>query len=76
MSDGLMHPKNPERICWGCGLYCPSNDLRCRETRLPHPIEILGYDWDAPIAEDACAAGPNPAPTDQLVSITLTGAQA
>lgn len=44
MSDSLLHPKHPERICWGCDRYCRANDLACREDRVPHPIEPFGYD--------------------------------
>ncbi|MBS1834896.1 MAG: DUF3079 domain-containing protein [Acidobacteria bacterium] len=42
MNENLLRPKHPERICWGCDLYCPAHDLRCRETRVPHPIEPFG----------------------------------
>jgi hypothetical protein len=45
MKEALVHPKHPERICWGCKRYCPANDLACREERLAHPIEFYGYDW-------------------------------
>ena len=24
-----LHPKNPERICWGCDKYCPADSLIC-----------------------------------------------
>ena len=45
MKEALIHPKHPERICWGCERYCPANDLSCREERLAHPVEFYGYDW-------------------------------
>ena len=45
MKEALIHPRHPERICWGCDRYCPSSDLACREERLVHPIEVDGYDW-------------------------------
>jgi hypothetical protein len=45
MKDALIHPKHPERICWGCERYCSWNDLACREERVTHPIETEGYDW-------------------------------
>ena len=48
MKDSLRHPKNPERICWGCSRYCPANDLGCRMDRVSHPQELLGEDWEAP----------------------------
>jgi hypothetical protein len=40
-----IHPAHPERICWGCEKYCPVNDLCCRETPVPHPVELIGPDW-------------------------------
>ena len=40
-------PKHPERICWGCDLYCASTELRCGNgsERTQHPMEIFGDDW-------------------------------
>ena len=42
-----LNPKHPERICWGCGLYCPADDLRCGNgtIRTQHPSELFGADW-------------------------------
>ncbi len=42
-----IHPKHPERICWGCDKYCPADDLRCGNgtIRAPHPVELFGDDW-------------------------------
>lgn len=40
-----IHPKYPERICWGCEKLCPTNHLGCRETRAAHPVELFGEDW-------------------------------
>lgn len=42
-----LHPKHPERICWGCDLYCPADDLRCGNgtIRTQHPVELFGDDW-------------------------------
>jgi hypothetical protein len=42
-----FHPKNPERICWGCDKYCPANDLACGNgtIRTLHPAELFGADW-------------------------------
>src|SRR5262245_24805560 len=42
-----LHPKNPERTCWGCDKYCPGDDLACGNgtIRAPHPIELFGDDW-------------------------------
>jgi hypothetical protein len=42
-----LHPKNPERICWGCDKYCPSDSLNCGNgtDRTQHPVELFGEDW-------------------------------
>lgn len=42
-----LHPKHPERVCWGCNLYCPADDLRCGNgtIRTQHPCELFGEDW-------------------------------
>jgi hypothetical protein len=42
-----LHPKHPERVCWGCDLYCPADDLRCGNgtIRTQHPVELFGDDW-------------------------------
>jgi DUF3079 family protein len=42
-----LHPKSPERVCWGCDRYCPAEDLACGNgtIRTPHPVELLGEDW-------------------------------
>lgn len=47
LKQQVLHPKNPERICWGCDRYCPANDLVCGNgtIRTPHPAELLGDDW-------------------------------
>ena len=41
------NPQHPERICWGCDLYCAATDLRCGNgsDRTPHPAELFGDDW-------------------------------
>lgn len=43
------NPPHPERLCWGCDLYCPATDLRCGNgsDRTPHPSELWGEDWQA-----------------------------
>ena len=58
-----IKPANPERICWGCDRYCPSDALMCGNGTVAtmHPSELFGEDWmewglDAKKAEDA--AGP------------------
>ena len=42
-----LHPKHPERICWGCDKYCPTDSLGCGNGsgRTQHPMELLGEDW-------------------------------
>jgi len=42
-----VHPKHPERICWGCDKYCPVESLACGNgsSRTQHPCELLGDDW-------------------------------
>lgn len=42
-----LHPKNPERVCWGCTKYCPADHLDCGNgtVRTQHPIELFGADW-------------------------------
>jgi hypothetical protein len=42
-----LHPKHPERICWGCDKYCPADSLGCGNGsgRTQHPAELLGEDW-------------------------------
>jgi hypothetical protein len=47
MAGFPIHPKHPERICWGCDKYCPADDLRCGNgsIRAPHPVELFGDDW-------------------------------
>ncbi|MHB1199737.1 MAG: DUF3079 domain-containing protein [Polaromonas sp.] len=41
------HPQHPERVCWGCDLYCPARDMRCGNgsDRTQHPVELFGEDW-------------------------------
>lgn len=42
-----LHPKHPERICWGCDKYCAADALGCGNGsgRTMHPAEMLGDDW-------------------------------
>lgn len=42
-----LHPKNPERVCWGCDKYCPADNLYCGNgtIRTQHPCELFGDDW-------------------------------
>ena len=42
-----LHPRHPERTCWGCDKYCSADDLACGNgtIRAMHPIELFGDDW-------------------------------
>jgi hypothetical protein len=40
-----VHPANPERICWGCDMYCSVDSMACANERSPHPSELFGEDW-------------------------------
>lgn len=42
-----IKPAHPDRICWGCDRYCPSDSLQCGNGSLatPHPSELFGEDW-------------------------------
>jgi hypothetical protein len=42
-----IHPKHPERICWGCAQHCPADDLCCGNgsIRAQHPVELFGENW-------------------------------
>ena len=47
MAKPPLHPKHPDRVCWGCDKYCPADDLACGNgtIRTQHPVEIFGDDW-------------------------------
>jgi hypothetical protein len=54
-----IHPKNPEKICWGCDQYCPAGSLMCGNgtDRTQHPAELFGDDWyEWGLSEDENAA--------------------
>lgn len=42
-----LHPRHPERICWGCDKFCAVDALQCGNGsgRTQHPSEMLGDDW-------------------------------
>jgi hypothetical protein len=42
-----LHPRHPERTCWGCDKFCPADELACGNgtIRAPHPCELFGRDW-------------------------------
>lgn len=44
-----IHPRHPERVCWGCDKYCPVGSLACGNgsERTQHPSELFGADWNA-----------------------------
>lgn len=60
-----LHPKHPERVCWGCDKYCAADSMMCGNgsSRTMHPAELLGDDWytvgDWDLGEPAapCSAG-------------------
>lgn len=47
MAAAPLHPKHPERVCWGCDKFCPAAELACGNgtVRTMHPVELLGEDW-------------------------------
>ncbi len=44
------NPSHPERICWGCDVYCPAKALACGNgaSRTMHAVELFGEDRVAP----------------------------
>ncbi|WP_370651551.1 DUF3079 domain-containing protein [Luteitalea sp. TBR-22] len=61
-----LHPRNPERVCWGCDRYCPADDMVCGNgtIRCPHPCELFGEDWLEAFAADAGPVADAPPPVD------------
>ncbi|WP_412460917.1 DUF3079 domain-containing protein [Pseudomonas sp. SC11] len=55
------HPAHPERICWGCDLYCPAKSLACGNgaDRTMHPVELFGEDWTT-FEPDPPSTSPSP----------------
>ena len=43
-----IKPPHPERVCWGCERYCPSNSMACGNgsDRAQHPFELFGEGWE------------------------------
>jgi hypothetical protein len=68
MATFPIHPKNPERICWGCDKYCPADDLRCGNgtIRTEHPVELFGSDWFEWLMEKERAAAETRGETQQF----------
>ena len=63
-------PAHPERVCWGCNLYCPAKDMRCGNgsDRTQHPAELFGDDWDQwGLEADATVEPPSPASKDGTI---------
>ena len=70
-----LHPKHPERVCWGCDRYCSTNELACGNDsdRTMHPAELLGDDWYTVgnwglEDDDVAAATPAPAATGAIAT--------
>ena len=63
-----LHPKNPERICWGCEKLCPADDMCCGNgtIRAPHPCELMGDDWYEWLQEQED-------PKEQAITIPVVG---
>lgn len=42
-----LHPKHPDRICWGCDKYCAAKSMICGNgtDRTQHPVELFGHHW-------------------------------
>lgn len=42
-----LHPKVPDRTCWGCDKFCSASSMQCGNgsDRTQHPVELLGDDW-------------------------------
>ncbi|MEJ2078692.1 MAG: DUF3079 domain-containing protein [Acidobacteriota bacterium] len=57
-----LHPRHPERVCWGCDRFCPADDLRCGNgtVRAMHPIELFGEDWVEWASEQRARSGAQP----------------
>lgn len=57
-------PAQPQRLCWGCDLYCPGESMRCGNgsVRTPHPSELFGEDWAQDLLPETSSSEP-PVPT-------------
>ncbi len=67
-----LHPKHPERICWGCDRYCGASDLACGNgaDRTMHPAEMLGDDWYEQ-GDWGLAPEPSPAPGTEAPALPV-----
>ena len=65
-----INPAHPERVCWGCDLFCAAKDMRCGNgsDRTMHPVELFGEGWEE-------WGGPAKAPTDtpQAAVVSVQG---
>ena len=70
-----LHPRHPERICWGCDRYCPADDLACGNgsDRTQHPMELLGEDWVAWRPLDDATRGDDAAGTAEPAVVVTRG---
>ena len=77
-----LHPKHPERVCWGCDKFCPADELTCGNgtERTSHPVELFGPDWYLSVegseiaADDPPANGtPEPAPKRPVHRLKVVG---
>ncbi|WP_374519556.1 DUF3079 domain-containing protein [Undibacterium squillarum] len=57
-----VRPAHPERICWGCDLYCKVGEMRCGNgaERTQHPCETWGDDWAETALDSDNTATPAP----------------
>ena len=75
MAKFPLHPKNPERICWGCEKFCPADDMCCGNgtIRTPHPCELMGEDWYDWLQEHERPPGAGPAALIELTPAPAAG---
>ena len=66
-----LNPKHPERVCWGCDLYCPADAMRCGNgtVRTQHPVELFGEDW---LEWESERNEKQTRPADQLVTLVVS----
>jgi hypothetical protein len=66
-----LHPKHPERVCWGCDKYCPADHLDCGNgtVRTQHPAELFGDDW-LEWGEQHNEDGYDPSSDERIVTIS------
>lgn len=65
-----LHPRHPERVCWGCDKLCPAESLACGNgtIRTLHPIELFGDDWVEWLDEREAARTPPAFPQREITS--------